>query len=79
MYVFSFRCISIGKSYAAASEGRGLEQLVNLNKMFRTKPISLALPPGSPQRVNEPNYKGIHLLILKRPSRGRKKSEASGL
>ncbi|KAI3704947.1 hypothetical protein L1987_75177 [Smallanthus sonchifolius] len=33
--------------------------------MFRSKPISLALPPGSPQRINEPNYKGIHSFILR--------------
>ncbi|MFS7958467.1 putative ubiquinol-cytochrome c chaperone/UPF0174 [Helianthus anomalus] len=56
---------SMGKSYADISEGHGLEQLVNLNKMFRSKAVSLALPPGSPHRINEPNYKGIRLFILR--------------
>ncbi|KAI7748906.1 hypothetical protein M8C21_023543 [Ambrosia artemisiifolia] len=56
---------SMGKSYANISEGQGLEQLVNLNKMFRTKPVTLALPLRSPQRINEPNYKGVRLFILR--------------
>ncbi|KAJ0772111.1 putative ubiquinol-cytochrome c chaperone/UPF0174 [Helianthus annuus] len=33
--------------------------------MFRTKAVSLALPPGSPHRINEPNYTGIRLFILR--------------
>ncbi|KAD5961333.1 hypothetical protein R6Q59_014281 [Mikania micrantha] len=56
---------SIGKCYAATSEGRCLEQLVNLNKMFCSKPVSLVLEHGSPQRINEPNYKGIRLIMLR--------------
>nr|XP_043634662.1 ubiquinol-cytochrome-c reductase complex assembly factor 1-like isoform X2 [Erigeron canadensis] len=51
-------------TYAAKSEGQDLEQLVSLNKMFRTKATSLALPPGSPHRVYEPSYKGICRFIL---------------
>lgn len=38
---------------------------VNLNKMFWSKPCSLALPPDSPQRVEEPQYEGIQRFILK--------------
>lgn len=56
---------STRKSYAAKSEGQALEQLVKLNKMFRTNPRSLALPPGSPKRINEPNYEGIRRFILR--------------
>lgn len=56
---------STGKNYAAKSEGQDLEQLVNLSKMFRSKPNSLALPPGSPQRINKPNYQGIQQFILR--------------
>ncbi|XP_076894099.1 uncharacterized protein LOC143546287 isoform X1 [Bidens hawaiensis] len=63
--MFTFRNISTEKTYAATSEGQSLEQLVNLNSMFRSKPVSLALPPGSPQRINEPNFKGIRFFILR--------------
>lgn len=38
---------------------------VNLNKLFWSKPRSLALPPDSPQRIDEPNYEGIWRIILK--------------
>lgn len=38
---------------------------VNLNKLFWSKPHSLALPPDSPQRIGEPNYEGIRRIILK--------------
>ncbi|XP_024984990.1 ubiquinol-cytochrome-c reductase complex assembly factor 1 isoform X3 [Cynara cardunculus var. scolymus] len=33
--------------------------------MFRAKPRSLALPPGSSKRINEPNYEGIRRFILR--------------
>lgn len=33
--------------------------------MFRTKANSLALPSGSPRRINEPNYEGIRRFILR--------------
>ncbi|KAM7497663.1 hypothetical protein LguiA_022077 [Lonicera macranthoides] len=46
------------KSYANRSE-------VNLNKMFWSKPCSLALAPDSPLRVEEPKYEGIRRIILK--------------
>ncbi|KAL1313388.1 hypothetical protein HN51_039944 [Arachis hypogaea] len=39
--------------------------LVNLDKMFWSAPCSLALPPDSPRRVEEPNYQGIKRFILK--------------
>lgn len=38
---------------------------INLNKMFWSKPSSLALAPDSPLRVEEPNYEGIKHMILK--------------
>ncbi|XP_021286773.1 ubiquinol-cytochrome-c reductase complex assembly factor 1 [Herrania umbratica] len=38
---------------------------VNLDKMFWSKPCSLALAPDSPLRVEDPKYEGIKLIILK--------------
>lgn len=38
---------------------------VNLDKMFWSKPCSLALPPDSPLRVEEPDYQGIKRFIFK--------------
>lgn len=38
---------------------------VNLNKIFWSKPRSLALAPDSPQRIDEPNYEGIRRIVLK--------------
>ncbi|KAK8516218.1 hypothetical protein V6N13_025725 [Hibiscus sabdariffa] len=38
---------------------------VNLDKMFRSKPCSLAIPRGSPLRVEDPNYEGLKRVILK--------------
>ncbi|KAL4324547.1 hypothetical protein GQ457_11G030150 [Hibiscus cannabinus] len=38
---------------------------VNLDKMFRSKPCSLALPPDSPLRVEDPKYEGLKRIVLK--------------
>nr|XP_043607868.1 ubiquinol-cytochrome-c reductase complex assembly factor 1 [Erigeron canadensis] len=38
---------------------------VNLNKLFRAKPCSLALPPDSPLRIEEPTYEGLRHFLLK--------------
>lgn len=38
---------------------------VNPDKMFWSKPCSLALLPDSPLRVEEPNYQGIKRFMLK--------------
>lgn len=38
---------------------------VNLNKMFWSKPCSLALSLDSPLRIEEPNYEGIKRIIFK--------------
>ncbi|ESQ43454.1 hypothetical protein EUTSA_v10014342mg [Eutrema salsugineum] len=38
---------------------------INLDKMFLSKPCSLALPKDSPLRIDEPNYEGIRRFILK--------------
>ncbi|CAI9767603.1 unnamed protein product [Fraxinus pennsylvanica] len=38
---------------------------VNLNKMFWSKPCSLALPRDSPQRIEDPKYEGFKLVILR--------------
>lgn len=38
---------------------------VKLEKMFWSKPCSLALPKDSPLRIEEPNYEGIRRFLLK--------------
>ncbi|KAL8151254.1 hypothetical protein V2J09_021062, partial [Rumex salicifolius] len=38
---------------------------VKIDKMFWSKPCSLALTPESPFRVEEPNYEGIRYFMLK--------------
>ncbi|XP_016500177.2 uncharacterized protein LOC107818650 [Nicotiana tabacum] len=38
---------------------------VNLNKMFWSRPQSLALAPDSPLRIDEPQYEGIQRFLLK--------------
>ncbi|KAK2653394.1 hypothetical protein Ddye_013250 [Dipteronia dyeriana] len=38
---------------------------VNLDKLFWSKPCSLALPADSPHRMDEPNYEGFKRIILK--------------
>lgn len=66
-------CLNYSK-VAAAAEPAGVnpsEKInfsgteVNLNKMFWSKPCSLALPPDSPLRIDEPKYEGIKRFILK--------------
>ncbi|KAK9181477.1 hypothetical protein WN944_024614 [Citrus x changshan-huyou] len=41
------------------------QPVVSLDKMFWSKPASLALAPDSPLRVDEPKYEGIKHFILK--------------
>ncbi|KAG0485868.1 hypothetical protein HPP92_009947 [Vanilla planifolia] len=36
-----------------------------LNAMFWSKPCSLALPPGSPLRIEEPKYEGLRRIVFK--------------
>lgn len=38
---------------------------VNLDKLFWSKPCSLALPKDSPLRIDEPDYQGVRRFILK--------------
>ena len=47
------------------SQSQSIFVQVQLNKMFWTKPCSLALPQGSPLRVEEPKYEGIRHIIFK--------------
>lgn len=49
----------------AAEKNPSIKNEVNLNKMFRSKPLSLELPLDSPQRIEEPHYEGIKRFILK--------------
>nr|GMD16866.1 ubiquinol-cytochrome-C reductase complex assembly factor 1-like [Ipomoea batatas] len=53
------------KVAAVAADSIQKSSEVNLNKMFWSKPSSLALPPDSPQRIEEPQYEGIKHFILK--------------
>ncbi|XP_050386757.1 uncharacterized protein LOC126803051 [Argentina anserina] len=59
-----------GRSYAKAAVAPVLpdaptEPTVNLDKLFWSKPCSLALPPESPLRMDEPQYEGIMRVFLK--------------
>lgn len=38
---------------------------MHLDKMFLSKPCSLALPKDSPLRMDEPQYEGIKRLFLR--------------
>ncbi|MCL7021438.1 hypothetical protein MKW94_008474 [Papaver nudicaule] len=46
-------------------EFTGTSEVNNLNKLFWSKPHSLALPPGSPLRVEEPHFEGFKRVLLK--------------
>ncbi|OIV93121.1 hypothetical protein TanjilG_20783 [Lupinus angustifolius] len=64
--VFAGKRHSYAKVAAAAAptiEDKG--PVVNLDKMFWSKPCSLALPQDSPVRVDEPNYEGVKRFILR--------------
>ncbi|EOY22793.1 hypothetical protein QUC31_007923 [Theobroma cacao] len=77
----SFNSIELGKdfsmihrqSYAAVAPAAPdspdksfpARSTVNLDKMFWSKPCSLALAPDSPLRVEDPKYDGIKRIILK--------------
>ncbi|KAL4020375.1 hypothetical protein IC575_019149 [Cucumis melo] len=52
---------SIGHSEKGVSGGH----VVHLDKMFLSKPCSLALPKDSPLRMDEPQYEGIKRLFLR--------------
>ncbi|GAV79490.1 Ubiq_cyt_C_chap domain-containing protein [Cephalotus follicularis] len=43
---------------------RPTKSAVSLDKMFRSKPCSLALGPGSPHRVEDPKYEGFRRFFL---------------
>lgn len=49
----------------AAEKRCAAKSEVNLNKTFRSKPCSLALPPESPLRIEEPTYEGLRHFLLK--------------
>ncbi|PKU77555.1 hypothetical protein MA16_Dca013676 [Dendrobium catenatum] len=57
-------------SASTSSPGSDLKQSsskpeVKLNSLFWSKPSSLALPPGSPLRIEEPQYEGLRHIMLK--------------
>lgn len=49
----------------SADNGSATRSEVNLNKMFWSKPCSLALAADSPLRVEDPKYEGIRHIFLK--------------
>lgn len=51
-------------SATATAVAAGPRPEVRLTSMFLSKPCSLALPPDSPLRVEEPHYEGIRRLML---------------
>ncbi|XP_052163776.1 uncharacterized protein LOC127780842 [Oryza glaberrima] len=58
---------SRGPAAAAATTtatAAGARPEVRLNSMFLSKPCSLALPPDSPLRVEDPKFEGIKHLML---------------
>ncbi|XP_062189393.1 uncharacterized protein LOC133892560 [Phragmites australis] len=55
---------SPSRSAASASAASGPRPEVRLNSMFLSKPCSLALPPDSPLRAEDPHYKGIKRFML---------------
>ncbi|CAJ1975991.1 unnamed protein product [Sphenostylis stenocarpa] len=54
-----------GVAPAPMIEDKPQPPMVNLDKMFWSKPCSLALPRDSPLRVEEPDYQGIKRFMLK--------------
>uniref|UniRef100_A0A453BGT5 Ubiquinol-cytochrome c chaperone domain-containing protein n=2 Tax=Aegilops tauschii TaxID=37682 RepID=A0A453BGT5_AEGTS len=48
----------------SAASSAGPRPEVRLNSMFLSKPSSLALPPDSPLRAEDPHYEGIKRLML---------------
>ncbi|KAJ0750006.1 putative ubiquinol-cytochrome c chaperone/UPF0174 [Helianthus annuus] len=66
LYVLPCRRISkIAAVEAPVASHAFVKSEVNLNKLFRSKPCSLALPPDSPLRIEEPIYKGLRRFLLK--------------
>ncbi|XP_073143973.1 uncharacterized protein [Henckelia pumila] len=57
---------AVESNVAHSTETTGIvKPEVNLNKMFWSKPCSLALANDSPYRVEDPNYEGAKRVILK--------------
>ncbi|KAI5340662.1 hypothetical protein L3X38_019936 [Prunus dulcis] len=71
LYVIS--CQSYGRTAAAVAPDTAIivekplpsEPVVNLDKLFLSKPCSLALAPDSPLRIEEPQYAGFKHAILR--------------
>ncbi|CAK7335895.1 unnamed protein product [Dovyalis caffra] len=56
---------AVAPSNLSSQKGFPSNSVVNLDKMFRSKPTSLALAPDSPLRMEEPKYEGIRRFVLK--------------
>ncbi|KAF3784848.1 Ubiquinol-cytochrome-c reductase complex assembly factor 1 [Nymphaea thermarum] len=48
-----------------ASHGPSSQSEVSLHRRFWSKPCSLALPPDSPLRIEDPKYEGLRKVMLK--------------
>ncbi|XP_016454917.1 uncharacterized protein LOC107779089 isoform X1 [Nicotiana tabacum] len=68
-HLCSFSCRDYSKVAAVAADPTekifNVKTEVKLNKLFWSKPHSLALAPDSPLRVEDPQYEGIKRFILK--------------
>ncbi|KAL3638754.1 hypothetical protein CASFOL_016661 [Castilleja foliolosa] len=68
LYTLSFRNyanVSAATAVDPSAKPDTIKPEVNLNKMFWSKPSSLALVSDSPYRVDDPHYEGIERAILK--------------
>lgn len=64
-YAFPCRRISRIAAVEVPVASDAAKSEVNLHKLFRSKPCSLALPPESPLRIEEPTYDGLRRFLLK--------------
>ncbi|KAI3817900.1 hypothetical protein L1987_11700 [Smallanthus sonchifolius] len=63
--LYALPCRRISRVSAVEVPVASAKSEVYLNKMFRSKPCSLALPPESPMRIEEPTYEGLRHFLLK--------------
>ncbi|XP_076944843.1 uncharacterized protein LOC143615647 [Bidens hawaiensis] len=66
LYMLPCRRVSrVAAVEAPVASDVSVKSEVNLNKLFRSKPCSIALPADSPLRIEEPIYRGLRHFLLK--------------